>query len=155
MTSIIQLVFIFANSFIGYWPIVKHRKIQESWPKLLLWILFAEKCIADKTCTSFWTVILCPSYGEKVNITYQRFLRYLSVSNPISPYVLSKSRKVRNLAVTQNQGEKNTTVRPIWRTKWKEYEGGGGEFLHISFMNGEKFCVTDLGSIGNDPKVHH
>lgn len=44
---------------------------------------------------------------------------------------------MRNLAVSHNQGI-NVIVIPAWRAEWKEYEGGGGQFLHIPFKNGEK-----------------
>lgn len=39
--------------------------------------------------------------------------------------------------MTQNQG-RYVIVRPIRRAEWKEYEGGGRQFLHIPCKNGEK-----------------
>jgi len=74
---------------------------------------------------------------EKVNVTYRGAQMYLSTSNPISLNALCNTRKVRNLAITRNQG-RNIIVRRIWKAEWKEYEGGGGQFLHVPFKNGEK-----------------
>lgn len=51
-----------------------------------------------------------------------------------------------NLAVTQNQG-RNVIVRPIWRAEWKEYEGGGGQFLHIPSKKGEKSLHYSFGKL--------